>query len=122
MNIALWIVQVLLLAAFGMFGFSKISQPMEALAGMMPWVTAVPALLVRFIGTAELAGALGMVLPGLTKIQPRLTAYAGAGLALVMVLASILHFTRGEYGNIGFNAVLLVLALFVAYGRWPRQD
>ncbi len=121
MNIALWIVQVLLLAAFGMAGFSKISQPMDALAGMMPWVTALPALVVRFIGVSEVAGALGMVLPGLTKIQPRLTAYAGVGLALVMVLASIFHLTRGEYGNIGINAILFVFALFVAYGRWPRR-
>lgn len=118
MNIILWIVQILLAAAFGMFGFSKISQPMESLTGMMPWVTAVPALLVRFIGVAELAGAIGLVLPRLTGIQPRLTAWAGVGLALVMGLAAIFHITRGEFGNIGFNAVLLALAALVAWGRW----
>jgi putative oxidoreductase len=111
MNIVLWILQVLLAVAFGMFGFNKISQPIDGLVGMMPWVTAVPALLVRFIGVAEVAGALGLLLP-------KLTAWAAAGLATVMVLAAIFHATRGEFGNIGFNAVLLVLAAVVAWGRW----
>lgn len=121
MSILLWIIQVLLAAAFGLFGFVKISQPIEALGSMMPWATAVPALLVRLIGIAELAGALGMILPGLTKIQPRLTAYAGVGLSLVMILAAAFHATRGEFGNIGMNAVMLVLTAFVAWGRWPRS-
>lgn len=120
MNIALWIVQILLALAFGLFGFSKVSQPMEGLVGMMPWVTTVPALLVRFIGTAELAGALGLILPGLTKIQPKLTAWAGVGLAVVMLLAAAFHATRGEFGNIGFNVILGALAVFVAWGRWVK--
>ncbi|MEZ4660597.1 MAG: DoxX family protein [Caldilineaceae bacterium] len=119
MNIALWIVQVLLAVAFAFFGFPKVAQPLTELANMMPWVNDVPALLVRFIGVAEIAGALGLVLPGVTKIQPRLTAYAAAGLVLVMLLAAIFHATRSEFGNIGFNAVLLVLAGFVAWKRWP---
>ena len=121
MNIVLWIVQILLAAAFGMFGFSKVAQPITALAGMMPWVTSMPELLVRCIGVAEVAGALGMILPGLTKIQPRLTAFAGVGLALVMVLASIFHITRGEFGNLPINIVLFALSVFVAYGRWTRS-
>jgi putative oxidoreductase len=121
MNIALWIVQVLLAAAFGMAGFTKIMQPIDAMVGMMPWAADVPLLLVRFIGVAEVAGALGLILPGLTKIQPRLTAYAAAGLVVVMLLASLFHASRGEFGNIGVNAVLLLLAAFVAYRRWPRS-
>lgn len=121
MNIVLWIVQVLLAAAFAMAGFTKISQPIEAMVGMMPWAANVPLLLVRFIGVAEVLGALGLILPGLTKIQPRLTAYAAAGLALVMLLAIIFHLTRGEFGNIVPNVVLLALAAFVAYRRWPRS-
>jgi len=122
MNIVLWIIQILVAAAFGLFGFMKVSQPVDALAAMMPWVTAVPALLVPLIGVAELAGALGMILPRLTKIQPNLTAYAGVGLALVMVLASAFHITRGEFGNLPINLVLLVLSAVVAYGRWPRAQ
>lgn len=119
MNIALWIVQILLAVAFAVFGFPKVTQPLSELAAMMPWVNDVPGLLVRFIGVAEIAGALGLILPGVTKIQPRLTAYAAAGLALVMIFAAIFHVTRGEFGNIGLNAVVLVLAAFVAWKRWP---
>jgi putative oxidoreductase len=122
MNILLWIIQVLLAAAFGLAGFAKVSQPLEALGSMIPWVTAVPVLLVRSIGVAEIAGALGLILPGLTKIQPRLTAFAGVGLVLVMLLGSAFHASRGEFGNIPVNLVLLVLAAFVAYSRWPRAQ
>ncbi|MEZ4733288.1 MAG: DoxX family protein [Caldilineaceae bacterium] len=118
MNLVLWIVQILLAAAFGMAGFTKLTQPLDAMAAMMPWVTATPELLVRFIGLAEVAGALGLILPGLTKIQPRLTAYAALGLVLVMLLAGAFHASRGEFGNIPVNLVLLVLSAFVAYGRW----
>ena len=121
MNIVLWVVQILLAAAFGMVGFTKVTQPIDAMVGMMPWAADVPALLVRFIGIAELLGAVGLILPGLTKIQPRLTAYAAAGLVLLMLLASLFHASRGEFGNIGLNAVLLILAAFVAYRRWPRS-
>ncbi|MBX3013544.1 MAG: DoxX family protein [Caldilineaceae bacterium] len=120
MNIILWIIQILLAAAFGMAGFTKLSQPIDALSGMMPWVAAVPLLLVRFIGVAEIAGALGLILPWLTKIQPRLTALAAVGLALVMILGAAFHATRGEFGNIGANVLLLVLLAFVAWGRWSR--
>lgn len=121
MNIVLWIIQILLAAAFGMAGFTKLSQPIEALSGMMPWVTAMPALVVRFIGVAEVAGALGLILPRATKIQPQLTAYAGVGLALVMLLAALFHASRGEFGTIAPSVVLFVLSVFVAYGRWPGR-
>lgn len=120
MTILLWIVQGLLAVAFGFLGIAKIGQPIADLSATMPFVTAVPALLVRFIGVAEVVGALGLVLPGLTHIQPKLTALAASGLALIMVLAAGFHTSRGEFGNIGFNVVLLVPALLVAWGRKGR--
>ena len=119
MNIVVWIVQILAALAFGASGFFKIAQPIDSLAQMMPWVTALPAVVVRFIGVAELLGAIGLILPGLTKIQPRLTVYAGVGLVVVMILAALFHITRGEFGNIGANAVLGVLAAVVAFVRRP---
>jgi len=82
------------------------------------WPGDIPAWLVRFIGLAELAGGLGLILPALTRIQPQLTPLAGAGLALVMFLAAGFHLSRGEFGFIVPNIVLLALAAFVAYGRW----
>ncbi len=114
---ALWIVQILLAVAFAMSGLMKLMQPIADLASQMGWVASVPAALVRFIGAAELAGAAGLILPALTRIQPRLTALAALGLVVVMVLASVVHATRGEFGMIPVNLVLGALAAFVAWGR-----
>jgi hypothetical protein len=63
-------------------------------------------------------GAAGLILPAATGIAPWLTPLAGLGLVLTMVGAALTHARRGEYSNIGTNIVLLVLAAFVAYGRW----
>lgn len=118
MNIALWIVQILLALAFGLFGFSKAFMPIDQLAAQMPWVLEFNSLLmVRLPGVAELLGAIGLIVPSIVRIQPKLTVWAAYGLALVMVLAAIFHISRGEYSNIGLNIVLLALSLFVGYGR-----
>ena len=116
LNIALWIVQALLFLGFGIAGVFKTFTPIDQLAQKMPWVASLPYL-VRFIGLSELAGALGMLLPSLTRIKPGLTALAGAGLTLVMVLAAGFHVSRGEYGAVPVNALLGGLAAFVAWGR-----
>ena len=118
MKYALWIVQILLALAFLAAGFMKLTMPIDQLAQSMVWPGDIPAWLVRFIGLAELAGGLGLVLPALTRNQPQLTPLAGAGLAQSQFLALGFHLTRGEFGYIGINIVLLALAAFVAYGRW----
>ena len=117
LNVTLWVVQVLLAGMFLMSGLMKLSQPIDALASSLPWTTSVPALLVRFIGAAEFAGALGLLIPSLTRIKPRLTVLAALGLVLVMLLASGFHVTRGEYAMLPMNLVLGALAAFVAWGR-----
>ena len=117
LHVALWIVQVLLAAMFLMAGFMKISQPITQLATSLPWVSQVPEALVRFIGAAEVLGGLGLLLPSLLRIQPRLTVLAAVGLVLVMVLAAGFHLTRGEGGMVGPNLVIALLAVFVAWGR-----
>ena len=117
LNASLAVVQILLALAFGAAGLMKLSQPIDALASSMAWVSAVPAPLVRFIGAAELAGALGLLLPWLTRIQPRLIPVAAVGLVLVMVLASAFHLSRGEASAVPVNLVLGALAAFVAWGR-----
>jgi uncharacterized membrane protein YphA (DoxX/SURF4 family) len=118
MKYVLWIVQILLAVAFLAAGVMKLTTPIGDLAQNMAWVNDVPVWLVRFIGLAEAAGGLGLILPALTRIQPQLTPLAGAGLALDMFLAAGFHLTRGEFGFIVPNIVLLALAAFVAYGRW----
>ena len=115
--VGLRIVQVLLAAMIAMTGLMKLSQPIDALAASLPWVTTGPEMLVRFIGAAEFAGAVGLILPSLTRIQPRLTALAAIGLIVVMLLATAFHASRGEFGMIPMNLVLAAFAAFVAWGR-----
>jgi hypothetical protein len=119
MNIVLWVLQVLLGLAFMGVAYTHGLQP-EQLA-VQPggaWISALPDGLRIFIALAEFLGGLGLILPAATKIQPRLTPLAAVGLALIMVLAIGFHLTRGEYPNIVFNFVLLVIAAIIAYGRF----
>ncbi len=117
MNIALWIVQVALAAVFVMSGGFKLVQPIETLGAEIAWVADVSPTLIRFIGACEILGAVGIILPAFTRILPWLTPLAAAGLGTVMVLAGIFHLTRGEFMSLIPNLILLVLALFVVYGR-----
>lgn len=118
MNIALWIVQILLALVFTASALPRLFLPIEQLPAQMAWALDVnPLLMVRLPAFAEILGAIGLIVPSVVRIQPKLTVWAAYGLALVMVLAVIFHITRGEYGNIVSNIVLLALSLFVAYGR-----
>jgi uncharacterized membrane protein YphA (DoxX/SURF4 family) len=117
-RIALWAAQLLLAGMFLMAGVMKISTPMADLAQQLAWTASTPEALVRFIGLAEIAGAIGLVLPALTRIKPILTAWAAVGLLTIMVLASAMHTVRGELGALPLNAVLGGLAALVAWGRF----
>jgi uncharacterized membrane protein YphA (DoxX/SURF4 family) len=118
MGIALWIVQVLLAAAFLVSGMTKLSQPKEKLVKNMAWVEDFSQGAVRIIGALEVLGAIGIVLPALTGILPWLTPLAAAGLVLTMIGAALTHLRRAEYSVITVPAVVLILAAFVAYGRF----
>lgn len=118
MNIALWIVQAVLALAFGLAGVMKTTQPREKLEKSLPWVQDVSDRILRLIGVAELAGALGLILPAATGIAVWLTPLAACGLALIMVLAAVFHARRKEPRAIGSNVLLLALAVLVAWGRF----
>ena len=120
MNIAIWVVQVLLAGLFLMFGFNKAFLPIDGISEMMPFVLDVPELLVRFIGVAEIAGGLGLILPSITRVLPWLTVAAAGGLGTIMVLAFIFGVSRGEITNAVGNIVILALLAVVAYGRWKK--
>jgi putative oxidoreductase len=120
LHAALWIVQGLLFLAFGMAGALKTLTPLDELAVKMAWVHALPGWVVRFIGGCELSGALGLILPSVSRIRPGLTPLAAAGLVVVMALAMAVHVSRGELGVLPINLVLGGMALFVAWGRWRR--
>lgn len=120
-HIALWIAQVLLGLAFASAGWMKFMQPIDALlASGMDWVSAMPAAMVRFIGLSELLGGIGLILPAATRIAPGLTPLAGAGLAVVMLLAALFHVVRAEFSALPINIVLGGLAAFIAWGRWKK--
>ena len=118
MNVVAWILQILLAVVFlGHFVYYAIS-PEAMIRGQREqgrWPPAIPDGLRRFIGVAELAGALGLILPALTHILPWLTILAALCLALVTILASIYHLRRKEPP---FPAIFAVLCLVLAYLRW----
>jgi uncharacterized membrane protein YphA (DoxX/SURF4 family) len=115
---ALWVVQVLLAAAFVVSGATKLSQPKEKLLKNWAWVEDFSQQTVRIIGVLEVLGAIGIVVPALTGIVPSLTPLAALGLVLTMIGAALTHLRRTEYSYVAMNALLLVLAAFVAYGRF----
>ena len=117
MNVILWSVQCLLAVAYLLAGVPKASLPITALSKRVDWIGAVPAALVRFIGVAEVLGAIGLILPMLTGILPWLTVAAAMGLAVLQVCATIFHISRGELKRLPPNAILLLLSLFVIVGR-----
>ena len=89
----------------------------DGLPEMMGWMYELSDTLHWVSGAAEILGGLGLILPGLTKIQPQLTAWAAGGLMVVMAGALIWHANRGETQSIAFNVVLFVILGYIAYGR-----
>ena len=120
MNMLLWVLQVLFGIYFIGVGVIHFVVPIGSigLPAAMGWMYDLSTGLHIFSGTAEILGGLGLILPGITKIQTRLTSLAGAGLALLMIGAIVWHLQRGEFKTIGLNLVLVAAAAFIAYGRW----
>jgi uncharacterized membrane protein YphA (DoxX/SURF4 family) len=122
MNVLVWILQVLLALAFLAAGVMKISQPRNKLATNMGWVEDFSDNTVKLIGALELLAGIGLLLPAVTGVATVLVPLAAVGLALQMVLAALTHRRRGELQMIGINAVLLLLAVVVAWARFgPYQ-
>jgi hypothetical protein len=114
MTYALWIVQGLLALLFLFAGGMKLVLPLEALKGPV----VLPGPFVRFIGVAEVLGALGLILPGLLHIRPGLTPLAAAGLVLIMIGATVVTVAGGQLVPALIPVVVGLLAAFVAYSRW----
>lgn len=119
MTYVLWIIQILLALVFLFAGGTKLVLPLDVLKSMgSPNQIQLPGLLLRFIGVAEVLGALGLILPGLLRIKPWLTPLAAAGLVVIMIGATALTMASGEVGSAIVPLVTGLLAAFVAYGRW----
>ena len=115
MEIALWIVQILVGLGFLMAGAMKIMQPKEKLAEQMAWVEDFEPNIIKGIGVLEILGALGVLLPHRLDIIPLLTPLAATGLIILMLGAAFTHIRRKEYPMIGVNTVLGLLAVFVLW-------
>ena len=114
MNILLWILQALLAAAFLAHGLLLLMPPADIAAQM---TAELPRSFWVFLGVAEVAAAIGITLPGATRILPWLVPSAAAGIMFVMVSATIWHVMRGEISSAVVTLVLLVMATYVAYMR-----
>jgi uncharacterized membrane protein YphA (DoxX/SURF4 family) len=118
-NIVLWIIAGLLAAAFAMSGLMKIAQPKDKLAASgMGWTENFSGGAIKAIGALEVLGAIGLILPAALDIVPLLVPLAATGLAVMMLGAAVTHARRKENQMIGANAVLLILAAVVAWGRF----
>ena len=117
-NAALWVVQVLLAALFLFAGSTKLLLPIEVLTSMgSPNQIVLPSWFIRFIGMAEVLGAIGLILPRLLKIRPQLAVLAATGLVIIMIGATSLTFAADGFAPALFPMVVGVLAGSVAYGR-----
>ena len=110
---ALWIIQGLLALLFLFAGSMKLIVPIEMLTAQMP----LPGLFLQFIGVAEVAGAIGLILPGLLRIRPILTPLAACGLLIIMIGATVVTLAGGEVVPALLPLVMGLLCAFVAYGR-----
>lgn len=118
MNIVLWIAQGLLAFIYLMAGAMKTSMTAKA-KETLPWAKERSDGFVRFVGTSEILGGLGLILPLVTGILPWLTVLAAFGLALIQILAIFsVHLPKKENNVIPVNLVFLALSVFVMYGRW----
>ena len=115
MNIVLWILQVLLAVAFFAHGLLFLNPPPEIAALMNE---SLPRWFQLFLGVAEIAAAIGLILPALTGVMPWLVIWAAVGIMIVMVSATIYHVVRGEISSAFITLVLLAMAAFVAHMRY----
>ena len=116
LTVTLWIVQTLLALVFLFAGTMKFVMPAAQMAAQSPFSLEF----IYFIGVAEIAGALGLILPGLTRIRTGLTPLAAAGLVVIMVGATITTLVIGPAAGAIVPAVCGLLAAFVVEGRWHR--
>lgn len=108
--------QLLVAGPFVFGGITKLTTPIGELVKVMSWVGEYP-FLARATGVIDILGGIGIILPALLRIQPRLTVWAAYGAMALQVCAFIFHFSRGETEVLPMNVAFFALAAFVAWGR-----
>lgn len=122
MNAVLWTLQAFWGVFWSVTGFGKACCVDPAVWNHMlpqvPWFAAVPRALFVFIGVCEFLGGVGLILPAMSGVKPKLTPIAAFGLTLIMILAAVFHIARGEYNFfLPTNLVLGGVSAFIGYGR-----
>lgn len=121
MNSALWFSQALLAILFAYSGWMKSTRSAQQLVAIgQTGIEHIPTLLIRFIGVSELIGVVGLLVPWYTQIMPILTPIAALCLGLIMLPAGVIHYRRHEKQTVLVNVAILLLCLFVAYGRFTQ--
>jgi uncharacterized membrane protein len=119
-NTVLWIVQGVLAVMFLLAGVPKLVMSAEQMAA--PGPIQLPVAFIRFIGVCEILGAIGMIVPGVTRIKPGLTPLGAAGLVIIMIGATVINIVDGPAPVAIVTGALGALAAFVVYGRWLRAE
>lgn len=120
LRIGAWVAQAFIVFVFLGAGWAKSRTPLPELAQQIPWTADVPPAFVRFIGAVDLLGGIGLLLPALTRILPRLSLLAGWGCATVLTLAVLFHAWRAEWLGAGLNVGFLAVAAFLLWARTRR--
>lgn len=113
----LWVAQALVAMIYLWAASMKLTKSPADLAGMIPWAADYSVTFLRAIGLVDLAGGLGILLPALTRVMPRLTVVASAAIVVHQLCAVVFHISRGEFAVLPFNVVLIALSVWVAWGR-----
>ena len=122
MNGGLWIIQGLLAAIFLFAASTKLILPVEVLVSMgSPNQIVLSGWFLKFIGAAEVLGAIGLILPRLLHIRPRLTPLAAMGLVIIMIGATSLTLAADGFAPALVPTVVGFLAGCVAYRRWADR-
>jgi uncharacterized membrane protein len=112
-NVLLWVIQALLALLFLFAGATKFVLPAEQLTQ-----GGTSLGFIRFIGVCEILGAIGLIVPSVTRIRTSLTPLAAAGLVIIMIGATVVTLRMPQPAGAVIPAFVGLLAAFVAYGRW----
>ena len=116
MNIFAWILQIVLGLLFFAAGSMKAFNT-EKIQSTMDWAKNSSKSFVKFVGVVEVLGGIGLILPWAIDVLPILTPIAAIGLAIVMILAAIVHAKLKENSAIINNVVFLILLVVVTIIR-----
>jgi hypothetical protein len=122
LNIALWVLQVILASIFIWAAWMKLLSPFDKLTALWPWTGQIPITIVKLTGVIDLLGAMGLILPALLRIKPKLTPITAIAIILQMICAAIFHILRGEASVIGVNIFFAIAAAFIAWGRLKKAS